>query len=83
MSKLHLPVIGMPQVGTPGIRDIHHPCEVFEYGDPKGDCETDGHYMCKECRHRKWAVDMDTTRFERLIFGEFLEEWPSGSRHRF
>jgi len=54
MSKVHLPIIGMPQVGTPGIRDINHPCEVFAYGDPKGDCETDGHYMCKECRHRKW-----------------------------
>lgn len=25
----------------------------YESGSPKGNCEGDGHYMCKQCRHYK------------------------------
>jgi len=36
--------------GTPGVRDVEAPCEVFNVGEPgRGDCETDGHYLCVEC----------------------------------
>lgn len=44
--------------GTPGIRDVDAPCEAFEpAGEPwvraagNGDCDTDGHYICRECVH--------------------------------
>jgi hypothetical protein len=38
--------------GEPGIRDVDAPCEEFEPGEPgRGDCQTDGHYMCSECIH--------------------------------
>lgn len=39
-------------------RDIDAPCPSrdFEPGDPDGDCETDGHYMCRECAHADPAV---------------------------
>lgn len=44
--------------GEPGIRDVDAPCDFFEpagapwvYADGTGDCETDGHYICKECVH--------------------------------
>lgn len=36
--------------GTPGIRDVDAPCDVFEPGMPGGGrCDTDGHYICVEC----------------------------------
>lgn len=35
--------------GTPGIRDVDNVCEYFTPGDPCGDCEGDGHYLCLEC----------------------------------
>jgi hypothetical protein len=38
-------------VGQPGVRDTFNPCEYFQYGVASGDCESDGHYMCKECRY--------------------------------
>ena len=31
-------------------------CDVFEPGTPAGDCLTDGHYLCVECRHMSAAV---------------------------
>ena len=37
-------------VGTPGLRDRDAPCFAFEPGQPSGDCETDGHYLCHECQ---------------------------------
>lgn len=40
----------LPRVGDEHVRDPEAPCEAFEKGKPKGDCETDGHYMCRECR---------------------------------
>lgn len=34
-------------------RDVDFPCPVDSFlpGDPTGDCDTDGHYMCAECAH--------------------------------
>ncbi len=44
--------------GEPGIRDVDHPCDVFEpadepgeYSEGGGTCDTDGHYLCLECVH--------------------------------
>jgi hypothetical protein len=44
-------------VGIPGNRDPDFPCEAFE-PIPRdkyawADCETDGHYLCAECCHKK------------------------------
>lgn len=33
-------------------RDPDADCDDFEPGLPAGDCMTDGHYMCRECRER-------------------------------
>jgi len=38
--------------GTPGLRDPDNPCHEFDAGASAGDCETDGHYLCRKCRHR-------------------------------
>jgi len=38
------------RVGDPGVRDTLNPCDYFKYGTASGDCESDGHYMCKECK---------------------------------
>lgn len=38
-------------IGQAGVRDPDHPCEGFTPGEPRGDCQTDGHYMCHECEH--------------------------------
>ena len=35
-------------------RDPTAECDSFESGfDATGDCETDGHYRCAECKHRR------------------------------
>jgi hypothetical protein len=36
--------------GTTGVRDVDAPCEAFRPGTPAGHCDTDGHYLCAECR---------------------------------
>jgi len=46
-------------VGDPFVRDPDFPCEHFESrpwrpGD-FNDCETDGHYLCRECPHKEPA----------------------------
>ena len=46
-------------VGEPGIRDRMNLCESFDYGPASGDCWSDGHYMCKECKN------LDPTRPKR------------------
>jgi hypothetical protein len=46
IEPAHLPV-----VGRPGERDPENPCADFDPGTPSGECETDGHYLCAECRH--------------------------------
>jgi hypothetical protein len=37
--------------GEVGVRDRMNPCELFDYGPGTGTCWSDGHYMCKECKH--------------------------------
>jgi hypothetical protein len=37
-------------VGTPGVRDPDHPCDMFSPGKPtNGGCQGDGHHLCGEC----------------------------------
>ncbi len=43
--------------GEPGIRSEHAPCDFYdpvggpwEYALGNGDCDTDGHYLCVECK---------------------------------
>lgn len=40
---------------APGVRDPEAPCEEFAPGEPDtgSKCDTDGHYLCMKCRHRK------------------------------
>lgn len=46
---------GKKPVGIPGNRDPNNPCTAFEPRPVKqgdwGDCQTDGHYLCRECCH--------------------------------
>lgn len=37
--------------GEVGVRDRMYPCHMFDYGPGIGTCWSDGHYMCKECKH--------------------------------
>ncbi len=50
-------------VGVPGNRDPDSPCTAYEPTKPSldawGDCQTDGHYLCKECCHRMTSLDED------------------------
>jgi hypothetical protein len=40
--------------GTPGVRDVDAPCEDYQPGasgpPQSANCESDGHYLCHECR---------------------------------
>lgn len=38
-------------VGVPGVRDPDHVCEIFDgrHYNGRGDCMSDGHYLCVEC----------------------------------
>ena len=51
-------------VGVKGIRDGHAICREFEPDNSVtktgGGCQTDGHYLCKECRHRDITADLPT-----------------------
>lgn len=59
---MELPFQPDPRFGAPGIRDPYAPCDLFDPVDrvrvlgvvqpPWEDCGTDGHYLCRECRHR-------------------------------
>jgi hypothetical protein len=48
------------KVGAPGVRDPEHPCDQYDptpseigaHGECEGECETDGHYLCRGCRWR-------------------------------
>jgi hypothetical protein len=39
-------------LGKEELRDPEAPCHVFFYGKPEGDCQTDGHFLCTECKNR-------------------------------
>ncbi len=54
--------------GVPSVRSMESPCPAYSprrarLGDWAG-CETDGHYLCQECCHR---------RTEPLTYAEVLE----------
>ena len=34
-------------------RDPDHPCHMYSPGTPGGDCEGDGHYLCRGCSQRE------------------------------
>jgi len=62
-NALYAEVNGRPMVGTPGVRDIENPCEVFDgmgY-DGGGDCHSDGHYLCDDCSR----LSPDAPRFSQ------------------
>lgn len=42
-----------PFLGQVGVRDPDGPCEMFDgqHYDGRGDCTSDGHYLCVECSH--------------------------------
>jgi len=46
-------------IGAPEVRDPEYPCRSFQpvntiYGDDcQGTCQTDGHYLCRECVNRE------------------------------
>lgn len=40
-----------PGLGVKGIRSTEFPCEAYDPGEPSGDCHTDGHYLCIECKN--------------------------------
>lgn len=39
-------------LGAPGLRDPAAPCAEYAPGPGHGDCETDGHYLCRGCSRR-------------------------------
>lgn len=57
-------VNGRPLDGTPGIRDINAPCELFDGKEPDGSgtCWSDGHYLCRECSH----LSRESSRFDEV-----------------
>jgi hypothetical protein len=68
LRVLHDTVVGpRPPNGIIGLRDIDHPCEGFDDtprdpDDQSGDCSTDGHYMCIECKHLNLTSDYASRR---------------------
>lgn len=54
---------GIKPTGIPGNRDPDNPCTGYEPRPKKlgdwGNCDTDGHYMCASCCHRKPPDDQD------------------------
>jgi hypothetical protein len=50
-AKVSIPKLG---VGIPSMRDPDNKCEFYtprkrRGGDAPADCQSDGHYLCKEC----------------------------------
>jgi hypothetical protein len=50
---LYRQVNGRAELGDVGVRDPNGPCEFFDGNgyDGRGDCLSDGHYLCVECSH--------------------------------
>jgi hypothetical protein len=53
---MNIPETKLP-MGIPGMRDPDNRCSGYAprkhvIGDALADCETDGHYLCKECAFR-------------------------------
>lgn len=62
--------------------DIENDCpsEDYEIGKPNGECETDGHYMCMDCKHcdpKLTPISMDDIDhdYEFLNYDEVEERW--------
>ena len=55
--------------GVPTVRSMDSPCPGYAPRKPSlddfRDCESDGHYLCQECCHRK--IGEPITQAERLI----------------
>jgi hypothetical protein len=55
-----------PPVGIPGMRDPNSPCEAFtprqKYNDDWSDCQTDGHYLCRECALIRQDIYQETNQ---------------------
>lgn len=52
-KRMRIAVDKLP-VGIPGMRDPDHKCAGYAprkrmAGDASNECESDGHYLCKEC----------------------------------
>lgn len=55
-NKMKISVEKLP-VGIPGMRDPDAKCAGYSprqrlINDAQADCDTDGHYLCKECAFR-------------------------------
>ena len=56
------------------------PTKDFEEGKPSGNCETDGHYMCFECKHcdndfTPITIDEANEGFDFLNYSDEEEAW--------
>lgn len=72
-EALYRHVNGLPApFGTVGVRDPDFHCEFYDAQgyDGKGDCQSDGHYECKNCSHLSPRAprftETDEGRGERL-----------------
>lgn len=54
-ARLRVLLLTTDRTHVNGVRDPEHPCTSFVLGEPEpfATCETDGHYICDECVHRK------------------------------
>lgn len=63
---------------VPGIRDTQCPCFEYEPGPAvDGTCETDGHYVCSDCKHispRTLAHRVDPKAAAQVEDDEWLEK---------
>lgn len=69
--------IGRMRDGLDGVRDVDAPCVAFRNGTPRGECESDGHYICQECEHlskRKTPVGRAVELDELLESGAQLSK---------
>lgn len=57
------PPMKQKPVGLPLYRDPFSPCEAYEPRPVKPgdftDCQTDGHYLCRQCCHRDQTLDAE------------------------
>jgi hypothetical protein len=45
-----------------GVRDPDFPCEQYCPGNPTGDCETDGPYLCHQCVNKQPDTESGESR---------------------
>ena len=43
-------------------------CESFTLGQPKGQCDSDGHYMCQECKYYREDFFKGGQEYKDLFF---------------